>query len=115
MGKTERQLRISEYIDEHLQEYRAIALETHERPDTSNHAYFTCHRLSKKRTDEGLDVHRLKFKVAADRPQGRVSIGLNAKRLEVSALDLLLDERLLESIKQQHKAEVAQQVGKKTR
>ena len=114
MGKIERQIRISEYIDEHLQEHRAIAMETHKRPDTSNHAYFTCHRSSKKRTDEGLDVHRLMFKAAACCPQSRASIGRSTKRMAVSALALLLDERLLESIKQQHKAEVAQQVGKKT-
>lgn len=114
MGKIERQIRISEYIDEHLQEHRAIAMETHKRPNTSNHEYFMCHRLSKKLVNEGLDVHSLKFKAVACSPQRRASIGPGAKRMAVSALDRLLNERLLESIKQQHKAEVTQQVRKKT-
>ena len=107
MGKTEQQKQTSEYIDEHLQEYRAIAMETHKRLNTSKHEYFTCHRLSKKRADEGLDVYSLKFKAATCNPQRRASIGRSAKLLAVSVLDLLLDERRLKSI--------TQQVGKETR
>lgn len=56
MGKKELQNRISDYIDQHLEEYKAIALEIHDHPETSNHEYFACGRLSQKLKDEGFEV-----------------------------------------------------------
>ena len=56
MVKKELQNRLSDYIDQHLQEYEKIALEIHQRPETSNHEYFACGRLSQKLKDEGFDV-----------------------------------------------------------
>ena len=56
MEKKELQNRLSSYIDQHLDEYKAIALEIHQRPETSNHEYFACGRLSQKLKDEGFAV-----------------------------------------------------------
>jgi len=56
MGKKELQNRLSDYIDQHLEEYKEIALEIHQHPETSNHEYFACGRLSQKLKDEGFEV-----------------------------------------------------------
>jgi amidohydrolase len=56
MDKRELQNRLSDYIDQHLEEYKAIALEIHQRPETSNHEYFACGILAQKLKDEGYEV-----------------------------------------------------------
>jgi metal-dependent amidase/aminoacylase/carboxypeptidase family protein len=53
MSKKEK---IAAFIDAAFEDYKQIALDIHAKPETSNHEYFACKRLSEKLVAEGFTV-----------------------------------------------------------
>jgi amidohydrolase len=53
MSKKEK---IAAFIDAAFEDYKQIALDIHAKPETSNHEYFACKRLSEKLAAEGFSV-----------------------------------------------------------
>jgi amidohydrolase len=54
-------------------------------------------------SDENINAHSIEFRDASCSQKGLDSIGLGAKVLALTALDLYLDSTLLETIKEEHK------------
>ena len=48
--------KIVSYAEERYPVYRQIALDIHARPETSNHEYYACERLSEQLRQEGFDI-----------------------------------------------------------
>jgi hypothetical protein len=62
-----------------------------------------------KISDMPIAGHSIAFKEASCSEQGLQSIGLGAKLLAFTALDLLLDKQLLLDIQSQHQVQVQKQ------
>ena len=62
-------------------------------------------------TDEVIAGHSLEMVEASCSKKGMMAIGLGGKVLALTALDLLMDKELLQSIKQEHAYCVTHQKG----
>ena len=56
MTTSDIEARIKAYVDARLPDYQAAARDFHARPETSNHEYFACGRLSELLVNEGFQV-----------------------------------------------------------